>query len=299
MILAFAPTATAGVAALLLAAFVVLCYGVAAWSDSPQARLPAGALALGWMLHGVWLMLDIAGVGREVPGLRLGFGPVLSLTAWLILAVHAVESRLLPLPAVRRLLALLGASAMALAWAFPGELRVMTSQWAPLHWVLGVASYGLFGAAVMHATMLDSAERQMRLKAPPGRRQTSSAPRGGESTRERPVVDSRAAASSGPLGMPLLRLERLTFRFVEAGFVVLTLVLLLGVATTARWRWDHKTVFSLLSWAVFAALLAGRHWQGWRGQRATRWLYAGAVLLLLAYVGSRFVIEVLLGRGIA
>ena len=74
---------------------------------------------------------------------------------------------------------------------------------------------------------------------------------------------------------------------------------LLGVATSAQWRWDHKTVFSLLAWLVFAALLAGRHWQGWRGQRATRWLYAGAVLLLLAYVGSRFVFEVILGRGVA
>jgi ABC-type uncharacterized transport system permease subunit len=58
-------------------------------------------------------------------------------------------------------------------------------------------------------------------------------------------------------------------------------------------------VFSLLGWAVFAALLAGRHWRGWRGQRATRWLYAGAVLLLLAYVGSRFVFEVVLGRGVS
>ena len=55
--------------------------------------------------------------------------------------------------------------------------------------------------------------------------------------------------------------------------------------------------FSLLGWAVLAALLAGRRWQGWRGRRATRWLYVGAVLLLLAYVGSRFVFEVLLARG--
>ena len=98
-------------------------------------------------------------------------------------------------------------------------------------------------------------------------------------------------------GMPLLQLERLTFRFVEAGFVVLTATLLLGVITTTQWRQDlHKTVFSVLAWGVFAALLGGRRWQGWRGRRATRWLYAGAVLLLLAYVGSRFVFEVLLGR---
>jgi ABC-type uncharacterized transport system permease subunit len=48
---------------------------------------------------------------------------------------------------------------------------------------------------------------------------------------------------------------------------------------------------------VFAALLAGRMLRGWRGRRATRWLYVGTALLLLAYVGSRFVLEVVLGRG--
>ena len=95
-----------------------------------------------------------------------------------------------------------------------------------------------------------------------------------------------------------LQLERLTFRFVQAGFVVLTATLALGVLNTVHWRWgDHKAVFSLLAWSVFAALLAGRHLRGWRGRHATRWLYAGAVLLLLAYVGSRFVLEVLLNRG--
>ncbi len=254
----------------VLAAVALLAYLVACTSASQSARLPAIALTVGWVLHGVWLALDISAIGRDVAGVRLGFGPVLSLAAWLILAVHAVESRFVPLPAVRRMLAAFGAVTMTLAWAFPGELRVIASRWVPLHWVLGVASYGLFGAAVLHATMLDSAERQMR-------------------QRDGPV--------HGPLGMPLLRLERLTFRFVEAGFAVLTLALVLGVSTSGEWRWDHKTVFSLLGWAVFAALLAGRRWQGWRGRRATRWLYAGALLLLLAYVGSRFVFEVLLGRG--
>ena len=96
--------------------------------------------------------------------------------------------------------------------------------------------------------------------------------------------------------MPLLKLERLTFRFVEGGFAVLTAALLLGLASP-NWRWlDHKTVLSLLGWATLAALLVGRHWRGWRGRQATRWLYLGALLLLLAYVGSRFVLEVLLHR---
>ena len=92
-----------------------------------------------------------------------------------------------------------------------------------------------------------------------------------------------------------MRLERLTFRFVVAGFVLLTATQLVGW-WTAPWHWTHKTVFSLLSWAVFATLLVGRWAFGWRGARATRWLYTGAGLLLLAYVGSRFVFEVILHR---
>jgi len=215
-------------------------------------------------------VLDISGLGRGGAGAHLGFGPVLSLTVWLVLAVHTLESRLVPQPNVRRVLALLGVGAVLLAWAFPGESRSHTaSPLAPLHWVLGVGSYGLFGAAVLHAAMLDAAETRMR---------------------------QHVGASARAFGMPLLQLERLTFRFVDAGFVVLSAALLLGVVTTSQWHWDHKTVFSLMGWAVFATLLAGRRLRGWRGRRATRWLYAGAALLLLAYAGSRFVMEVVLGR---
>ncbi len=213
---------------------------------------------------------------------------MLSLTVWLVLAVHEIESRFVPLPGVRRVLAINGAVVVLVAWAFPGEVRAATNVWAPVHWLLGVGSYALFGAAVLHAWMLDSAERQLRLRKAGGSGAFGLQPPG-------PV----SGMAPGPMGMPLLRLERLTFRFVEAGFVVLTGALLLGVATAPQWRWDHKTVFSLLGWTVFAALLAGRQWRGWRGRHATRWLYAGAVLLLLAYVGSRFVFEVLVGRVVA
>ena len=62
------------------------------------------------------------------------------------------------------------------------------------------------------------------------------------------------------------------------------------------WKWDHKTVFSVLSWFAFALLLLGRSRFGWRGRKAVRFLYIGALLLLLSYVGSRFVLEVVLGR---
>jgi ABC-type uncharacterized transport system permease subunit len=95
----------------------------------------------------------------------------------------------------------------------------------------------------------------------------------------------------------LLQLERLTFRFVEVGFIVLSIAIVLGLALPVRWRWDHKTVLSLLAWITFAVLIAGRHWRGWRGRQATRWIYTGALLLLLAYAGARFVLEVVLRRG--
>jgi ABC-type uncharacterized transport system permease subunit len=260
---------SSGALASWLAIVALSAYGLAAWPWRGNSRIDAMALAVGWVAHGLALVVDIGGAGQ---GARLGFGPVLSLTVWLVLLVHAIESRMLPLPAVRRALALVGCAAVALAWAFPGEVRLAShSPWAPVHWVLGVVSYGLFGVAVLHAWMLDSAERRMR---------------------------NRASGEGTVVGLPLLRLERLTFGFVEAGFIVLTLALVLGMLTAARWRRDHKTVFSLLGWAVFAGLLMGRLLRGWRGRQATRWLYSGAALLLLAYVGSRFVLEVVLGRSV-
>jgi ABC-type uncharacterized transport system permease subunit len=282
----------------MLAALAVLLYLVAALPAAiksrvePEAestrqsllRFSAAALIGGWLLHMVVLVLDIGGFGQAVPGARLGFGPVLSITVWLVIAVHTVESRLVPLPAVRVALALAGAAAVTLAAGYPGESKVHSNPLAPLHFVLGVASYGLFGAAVLHALMLDAAER--RLRAGLG----AAAPLGGPGGPER----------RAPLGLPLLHLERLTFRFVEAGFVVLTATLLLGAVTSlggGGWQMEHKVVFSLLAWGVFAALLLGRRLRGWRGRRATRWLYSGAVLLLLAYAGTRFVWEVVLGRG--
>ncbi len=256
----------------LLAVLAVAAYAAAAWPAAQPARWASWALTLAWLAHALLLVLEVSGLGRADGVPRLGFGPVLSITVWLVLAVHAVESRWLPLPTVRRALAVAGALAVLLAWAYPGDWRLQSANaWAPLHWLLGVGSYALFGAAVLHAHWLDRAEQRLR----------------------------HTAGAVAATGMPLLRLERLTFRFVQAGFVVLSAALLLGVATAGHLRVDHKTVFSLLGWAVFAALLAGRHWRGWRGRRATRWLYAGAVLLLLAYAGSRFVFEVVLGRSAA
>ncbi|HLO95358.1 MAG TPA: cytochrome c biogenesis protein CcsA, partial [Burkholderiaceae bacterium] len=81
-----------------------------------------------------------------------------------------------------------------------------------------------------------------------------------------------------------------------AGVVVLSLAIVLGWLFTPQWRWDHKTLLSVMGWLVLVGLLTGRRVFGWRGRRATRWLYLGAALLLLSYAGTRFVLEVVLQR---
>ncbi len=232
-----------------------------------QLRL---AIGLAWGVHGTALALGLA----DDP-VRFGFAPALSATLWLVLAVFLTERE--PMQGVGgwRLLAVLCSLALALVLWFPGTgLAAPRSAWLPLHWALGFAAYGLFGAALAHAWMMARLERRMRGAAPP------------------------------VAGIPLLQHERLAFRFVSAGFALLSATLVAGWLFGEQLhgqgysiKLDHKIVFSHLSWLTFAALLAGRLRYGWRGKSAVRVLYAGCALLLLAYVGSRFVLEVILGRG--
>ncbi len=256
----------------------LLAYVVAALIPERAVGAFRVSLLVAWVLHALATVVDISGVGSQVAAARFGFAPALSVTLWFVITVYLAEIRFLPISGLRRTLAILGAEAVLLALLFPGEFRPHTgSPWAPIHWVLGIASYGLFGAAVLHAALLNRADRQMRQTLSEGK-----AP--------------RVVLSSAPTGLPLMRLERLTFRFVSAGFVVLSVAIFLGWLFSDPWRWDHKAVFSILGWLVYAGLLTGRRRFGWRGRQATRWVYTGAILLLLAYVGSRFVHDVLLNR---
>ena len=253
-----------------LAAGAFVCYLLATLANR---RIAPDMLALllfaGWILHVLMLAEGLLG---ELP--RFGFAPALSTTVWLVLAVYAVESRLLPQLQAQWALAGLGAAAVLLAGVFPGSTYShVASIWLPLHWALGIASYGLFAAAVAHGWLMQRSERAMR------------------------------AGAQSAAGVPLMTLERLTFRFVEAGFVLLSATLLVGWLFAEQlygpglaWKWNHKTIFSVLAWLAFAALLLGRARLGWRGLRAVRMLYVGSGLLLLGYAGSKFVLEVILNR---
>lgn len=99
---------------------------------------------------------------------------------------------------------------------------------------------------------------------------------------------------------PLTELESLLFRTITVGFVLLTATLLTGilfVEDMLAQHLAHKTVFSVLSWLAFGALLLGRWRRGWRGATAMRWTLTAMALLLLAFFGSKFVLELVLQRG--
>ena len=99
---------------------------------------------------------------------------------------------------------------------------------------------------------------------------------------------------------PLNRMEELLFQLLAIGFVLLSVGLLSGFVylhDMFAQHLVHKTVLSIAAWAVFGVLLLGRYAWGWRGLRAVRWTLAGLAFLLLAYFGSKFVLELLLQRG--
>ena len=138
-------------------------------------------LWLAWLLHGFTIGLGLMG---ETP--RFGFAPALSVTVWWVLTAYAVETQYFPQFRARWAMAILGSAAVAMSWVFPGQaLQVSASFWLPLHWALGIASYGMFAAAVIHAALMTSAEIEIR------------------------------QGNENQSGLPLLTLERLMFRFVS------------------------------------------------------------------------------------
>jgi len=98
---------------------------------------------------------------------------------------------------------------------------------------------------------------------------------------------------------PLVELETLLFRTIGTGFVLLGATLLTGVLFVEdllAQHLVHKTVLSVLSWLVFGVLLLGRWRLGWRGRTAVHWTLAAMALLVLAFFGSKFVLELVLQK---
>jgi ABC-type uncharacterized transport system permease subunit len=269
---------------ILLYGLTALLYGLLAihfwrkyWRGAQRADVTLStreraAIVIPLALH-TWLLYD--GIFGE-PELRFGFSQALSVMLWLAVAIYWVENLFVRLDSLQAYVLPLAALCAVLPAIFPGfgARPNAGSVVFRLHLVLAMAAYSLFTIAALQALLMAMLERRL-----------------------------HAGALSGPFATlpPLLTLERVLFRFIGVGFVLLTATLATGFLFAEQvfgraMRVDHKTIFAVASWIIFAALLAGRWRYGWRGRTAIRWILSGFVTLLLAYVGSRFVLEVILQR---
>jgi len=261
------------------------------------ARWEHAAIAVPFALH-TWLLYH--GL-VAAPELRFGFGQALSVTLWLAVLVYWLESLVVNVEGMQALVLPVAALCVLLPGIFPGLASppYASSFGFRAHLLLGMLAYSLFTIGALHAALMALLERQLHRDRSSGGRRDTGAAAGEQAPRG-------AGPLAGPLARlpPLLTLERLLFRILALGFVLLTLTLATGAAFSEEvsgraLRFNHKTLFAILSWVIFGCLLAGRWRYGWRGRKALRWTLAGFVALLLAYVGSRFVLEVILGRSLA
>lgn len=253
------------------------------WLDRSAKALATRLFWLVLVLHAA----AIAWSAVDPEGLRLGFALGLSITLWLATLVYGLESRFAPVGGIRLPISALAASICLLAVAFPSVRLVPAGSgaWLPLHLMIALSAYGMITLVALHAMVMALADRYLHHRS-----------RDGVSTRGRVV---QALLEGLP---PLLALERILFRLLGLGFILLSLTVVTGSLFNDQMHrgllnFDHKTIFTVLAWLTFGVLLVGRSLRGWRGRTALRFILTGFVLLILAYAGSRFVIEVLLGGG--
>lgn len=254
---------------------------------TPAGQAPSGT---GMRAHAILLMLAVvahlgalyAGVfPNEVP--HFGFAHILSAALWVGALLLWAEGHNAHVSAMRAMVLPMAAVAAPLPLLFPGyPLSALSGNalFVP-HLLIGVLAYAVMLLAALHALLMALAEKSL----------------------HDPLGTRAASPFSATLERlpPLLTMERLLFRMLAIGFALLTLTAVSGMFFSEEifgrpFSFDHKTVLTLLAWAVFGVLLAGRRLWGWRGQRALRLTLAGFIVLLLGYAGSRFVLEVILHR---
>ncbi len=226
-----------------------------------------GAIAL--VLNG----LVLSSVILVNEGLNLGFSNAWALTSWVVALLvlfialrKPVENLLIiffPMTALGLILIYLSPSHHIVAEATPIGLKA--------HILLSIIAYSLLTVAAFQAVLLAFQEHQLRNKQP---------------TMIMNVLP------------PMQIMEDLLIQIIAVGLFILSLSLATGfmfVHDIFIQHISHKTVLSLLSWLVFAMLLGGRRYQGWRGQKLIRWTLGGFCMLVLAFFGSKLVLE-LLGR---
>ena len=225
------------------------------------------------------LAMHAALLGRSAfapDGLHLGVGNAVSAILWLTVLIYWLGNFFYRLDGLQALVLPVAALAALLPAVFPSVKPLPNTELAAFkaHLLVAMAAYSLLTIASLHVLLMTLIERRL----------------------HEGVLSQRLRNLP-----PLLTMEKLLFQIIWAGFILLTLTLASGVIYSEELfgkaaKFNHKTVFGVLSWIIFAALLSGRHFYGWRGRVAVRWTLAGFLMLVLAYVGSKFVLEVILGR---
>ena len=206
-------------------------------------------------------------------GLNLGLVNAMSLIALLTAGLLLTAAIREPVENLGIVVFAAAAASIALLLIYPpGPAGTSTSWQLDMHILISLLAYSILGLAVLQALLLAVQEYHLHNRQPGG------------------------FIRSLP---PLQTMEGLMFEMIGVGFALLTLALLTGVLFLEdifAQHLVHKTVLSIGAWLVFATLLWGRWRFGWRGRTALRWTVGGFVFLMLAYFGSKLVLELILGR---
>jgi len=263
---------------ILIHVLAAVLYAAAAWARwgapprSPPAALLGGLPLIALAVHAAGLVPAIA----TPQGLDISLANAVSLVAALCVLVAWMSGLLRTLPGSAAVVMPVAAVASLLPALFsnPHRFPYAGEPWAAAHIAVALLAYAFLLVAALSALLMTGLEKRLH--------------------RGLTAED----AESTP---PLLTLERYLFRLVAAGFALLTLTLASGALFSEEvfgkpFTLTHKSLFSILAWLTFGVLLAGRWRFGWRGRRAMIWILAGTALLVLGYLGSKFVLEVVLGR---
>jgi len=244
-----------------------------AHAGAGATRSKGGPLALGWsgaLLHAMILGQTVF----QPAGLNLGFFNALSFTGWLIGVVLLAAAMVRPVENLGIVVLPFDALMLVLGLLFPSERIVAdTGQWPlELHILIAILAYSLLALAAVQAVLLAIQDYRLRHRQPGG------------FLRGIP---------------PLTAMEALLFQMIGAGFILLSITLISGLLflhDLFAQHLVHKATLSFVAWGVFGVLLWGRWRFGWRGRTAIRWTLSGFVFLLLAYFGSKLVLELILQR---
>lgn len=234
--------------------------------DTRLLLLAAGAL----VLHAVVLYQSIL----TEDGLDMGFYNALSLVSWVVTLLVVLTTMIKPTINLAMIILPGTALTLFLESVIPSARIISDSSsfGLDIHIILSICAYSLLSIAALQAIILAIQDHQLRTK--------------------HPVKTMRMLP-------PMQTMEDLLVQLLWIGFFLLSMALATGlmfVHNIFAQHLVHKTVLSILAWCLFAVVLFGRWSWGWRGKHLVRWTLVAFFLLMLGYFGSKFVLEMVLGR---